>query len=44
VAEEIAGYMRLGCQTFILDIPPTEDELRHIGAVFAKARELEPVA
>ena len=35
----IARYLALGYQTFILDIPPNEEELRCIGKVFALARE-----
>lgn len=34
VAEEIAGYVALGADTFILDIPPSEEELEHTGQVF----------
>ena len=37
VAEEVAGYIGLGARTFILDIPPTEEELDHVGAVFRVA-------
>jgi alkanesulfonate monooxygenase len=29
VADEIARYLGVGFATFILDIPPSEDELRH---------------
>lgn len=39
VAEELASYMRLGFATFILDIPPSEEEIRHTGAVFREAVE-----
>jgi alkanesulfonate monooxygenase len=39
VAEEIARYLELGYQTFILDIPPNEEELRSIGRVFDLAQE-----
>ena len=34
VADEIAKYIEAGCKTFILDIPPTQEELAHIGLVF----------
>ncbi len=34
VAEELARYIKVGYETFILDIPPNEEELRHIGVVF----------
>ncbi len=40
VARELAGYMRLGSTHFILDIPPSQEELEHIGTVFAKAQAL----
>ncbi len=40
VAMEIASYTRLGHRTFILDIPPSEEELSHIGIVFNRAQEL----
>jgi alkanesulfonate monooxygenase len=39
VATEIAGYMGVGAETFILDIPASEEELDHIGRVFRLARE-----
>jgi alkanesulfonate monooxygenase len=39
VAEELASYMRLGFATFILDIPPSEEEIRHTGVVFSEALE-----
>jgi alkanesulfonate monooxygenase len=39
VAREIAGYMALGSTTFILDIPPSREELEHIGVVFQLARD-----
>ncbi|MBV9198117.1 MAG: LLM class flavin-dependent oxidoreductase [Solirubrobacterales bacterium] len=37
VAEELRRYISLGFTTFILDVPPSEDELRHIGTVFGRA-------
>ncbi len=37
VAEEIARYVRLGFRTYILDIPPNEEELHHAGIVFKQA-------
>jgi len=37
VAEELGRYMSLGFKAFILDIPPSEEELTHIGAVFERA-------
>ena len=39
VADELASYMRLGFATFILDIPPAEEEIRHTGVVFREALE-----
>lgn len=39
VADEIASYMALGYRTFVLDIPPDEQELKHIGEVFRLAME-----
>ncbi|MBV9336854.1 MAG: LLM class flavin-dependent oxidoreductase [Solirubrobacterales bacterium] len=37
VAQEIRRYIDLGFSTFILDIPPSKEELDHIGAVFERA-------
>jgi alkanesulfonate monooxygenase len=37
VAEEVRRYIDLGFCTFILDIPPSREELDHIGAVFERA-------
>jgi alkanesulfonate monooxygenase len=37
VAEELRRYLGLGFSTFILDIPPSEEELHHIGVVFQRA-------
>jgi alkanesulfonate monooxygenase len=37
VAAELERYLRLGFGTFILDIPPNEEELGHIAAAFARA-------
>jgi alkanesulfonate monooxygenase len=37
VAEQVALYMNVGYRTFILDIPPSREELEHIGKVFAIA-------
>jgi alkanesulfonate monooxygenase len=39
VAAELTRYIDLGFQTFILDIPPNEEELYHIGKVFKLAIE-----
>lgn len=37
VSEEIARYIAAGYRTFILDIPASEEEFEHIGAVFSQA-------
>jgi alkanesulfonate monooxygenase len=39
IAELVAAYIRLGARTFILDIPPSEVELRHTGIVLRAAAE-----
>ena len=39
VAEELKGYLAADYRSFILDIPPSEEELQHIGVVFADACE-----
>ena len=38
VAHVVRDYLRLGARTFILDIPPSEDELPHTAMVFNAAR------
>jgi alkanesulfonate monooxygenase len=40
VAELISGYVLLGFDTFILDIPPSRDELAHTGIVFEHVEAL----
>jgi alkanesulfonate monooxygenase len=42
VAAEVAAYVRLGYRTFVLDIPPSEEELWHAQAVFQLAQEQLP--
>jgi alkanesulfonate monooxygenase len=37
VSKELAGYIDLGFKTFILDIPPTREELDHIQITFGEA-------
>jgi alkanesulfonate monooxygenase len=37
VAGELERYLRLGFETFILDIPPNEEELEHTAVAFARA-------
>ncbi|HTS29770.1 MAG TPA: LLM class flavin-dependent oxidoreductase [Bryobacteraceae bacterium] len=39
IAEEVTRYMDAGYRTFIFDIPPTQEELSHIGAVFERSRK-----
>ena len=40
VAEEIARYVGVGYRTVILDIPPSLDELLHIGTAFQRVAEI----
>lgn len=40
VAAQVAHYRRIGASTFILDIPPSPDELEHIATVFRLADAL----
>ena len=37
VGEELARYIQMGYTTFILDIPPSEEELEHTAIVFERA-------
>ena len=37
VADELERYLRLGFKTFILDIPPSEEELEHTAIAFERA-------
>lgn len=37
VADEVARYADAGYKTFVLDVPASPEELRHIGAVFGRA-------
>lgn len=39
IAEELAVYISAGYETFILDIPPNEEELHHTSVVFRRALE-----
>jgi alkanesulfonate monooxygenase len=39
IIQELGRYIRVGYRTFILDIPASQEELRHIGIVFAAARK-----
>ena len=38
VGQMLANYISVGCTTFVLDIPASEEELFHIGRVFARAK------
>lgn len=40
VARTVAHYMRLGATTFILDVPPSPEELAHSQLVLAQAQEM----
>ncbi len=40
VADEVARYMGQGYRTFILDIPPSDEELGHTAVVFDRAQAL----
>jgi len=42
VAEELARYIGFGFTSFILDIPPSRDELQHTSQAFLAAQELVP--
>jgi alkanesulfonate monooxygenase len=37
VASELDRYIAVGYHTFVLDVPPTRDELHHIGIAFDRA-------
>jgi alkanesulfonate monooxygenase len=37
IAGEVVRYVEAGYKTFILDIPPTQEELTHIGLVFKQS-------
>jgi alkanesulfonate monooxygenase len=41
VAEELARYITLGYMTFILDVPPSQEELRHVNIVFDRASQMQ---
>ena len=43
VAIELARYIELGFETFILDIPPDEEELQHTALAFEQASLRTPV-
>jgi alkanesulfonate monooxygenase len=39
VGEEIARYVSAGYHTFVLDVPPNAEEMRHVGLAFKHALE-----
>ena len=39
VAQTLACYVNAGYRTFVLDVPPSSEELRHIGTVFGLATD-----
>jgi alkanesulfonate monooxygenase len=39
VGDELARYLRAGFRTFILDVPPSEDDLRHTHVAFTTAAQ-----
>ncbi len=39
VADELARYISVGYHTFILDVPPNQEELHHVGIAFAQASD-----
>jgi alkanesulfonate monooxygenase len=41
VAKELARYINLGYGTFILDVPPDQEELHHIRIAFDRASEMQ---
>jgi alkanesulfonate monooxygenase len=43
VSEELASYMSLGYNTYILDVPPNAEELEHTRAVFSLAHEKQNI-
>jgi len=40
VSNEVGRYLAAGYRTFILDVPANEEDLTHIGNVFAQARQM----
>ena len=43
VAEELERYMTLGYTAFILDIPPSQEELHHINIAFGRTSQMDTV-
>ncbi|MBI3525701.1 MAG: LLM class flavin-dependent oxidoreductase [Betaproteobacteria bacterium] len=42
VADEVARYIGAGYRTFILDVPASPEEMRHIGTVFERVTQCQP--
>ena len=40
VGRLLADYIGFGFRTFILDIPPSREEIEHTAVVFSKAKEM----
>lgn len=43
VAQILTGYIAAGCRMFIVDVPASEEELKHTAIVFDRAQEVAPV-
>lgn len=41
VADELRRYIELGYHTFILDVPPSHEELKQVGIVFERASKIQ---
>ena len=41
VSEELTRYVSLGYMTFILDVPPSQEELHHVNIVFDRASQMQ---
>lgn len=41
VSEEVGRYIALGYRTFILDVPPSREELEQVGIVFERANKIQ---
>jgi len=41
VSEEVGRYITLGYRTFILDVPPSQEELKQVGIVFERASKTQ---
>lgn len=41
VSDEVGRYIALGYRTFILDVPPSQEELKQVGVVFERASKAQ---